>query len=49
MLSGPERVCAGCGEQVWQAILTKKVDLNSWKMKRSVSSGGRDLLKVDLH
>ncbi|CAL8463887.1 g3422 [Coccomyxa elongata] len=32
-------------QQVWQAILTKKVDLNSWKMKRSVSSGARDLLK----
>ena len=32
--------------QVWQAILTKKVDLNSWKIKRSVSSPARDLLKV---
>ena len=32
--------------QVWQAILTKKVDLDSWKIKRSVTEPARQLLKV---
>ena len=32
--------------QVWQAILSKKVDLDSWKIKRSMSEPARNLLRV---
>jgi hypothetical protein len=46
LLLSPRSVAVLAVKQVWQAILTKKVELNSWKMKRSVSNGARDLLKV---
>ncbi len=32
--------------QVWQAILSKKVDLDSWKIKQSMSEPARNLLRV---
>jgi hypothetical protein len=32
--------------QVWQAILTKKVDLESRKIRNAMSDGARDLLKA---
>lgn len=32
--------------QVWQAILTKKVDFSSWALKSQISENARDLLKV---
>ena len=32
-------------QQVWQAILVKKIDLDSKKLKDSVSGDARDLLK----
>lgn len=34
--------------QVWQAILTKKVELDSRKLKSTISDSARDLLKVSL-
>ena len=35
--------------QVWQAILTKKVELDSRKLKSTISDSARDLLKVNLY
>jgi hypothetical protein len=35
--------------QVWQAILTKKVELDSRKLKSTISDSARDLLKVSLY
>ena len=35
--------------QVWQAILTKKVELDSRKLKSTISDSARDLLKASLH
>lgn len=32
--------------QVWQAILTKKVDLDSRKLKSTITESARDLLRV---
>ena len=32
-------------QQVWQAILVKKIDLDSKKLKESMSNDARDLLK----
>ena len=46
LLLSPRSFAVLAVKQVWQAILTKKVELNSWKMKRSVSNSARDLLKV---
>ena len=40
--------CDNCfaSVQVWQAILTKKVDLDSRKLKSTISESARDLLRV---
>ena len=35
--------------QVWQAILVKKVDLDSRQAQAMMSEGARDLLKVCSH
>ena len=40
--------CRCASVQVWQAILTKKVDLDSRRLKSTISESARDLLRVSL-
>ena len=40
--------CCCASVQVWQAILTKKVDLDSRRLKSTISESARDLLRVSM-
>ena len=35
-----------CAAQVWQAVLTKPIDLDSARIRQQMSDGARSLLKV---